>query len=269
MFQALILDVDGTLAETERDGHRVAFNRAFADFSLDWHWDVAAYGELLLVSGGKERIRHFIATANPPVPRFADVDAFVAELHARKTAHYQDIVRASDLPAREGVRRLVDEARARGVRLAIATTTSPENVDALLAAWYGPGWRMIFPVVAAGDEVERKKPDPQVYALALARLGLNADACVAIEDSAAGLAAASAAGVDVVLTRSEYFRHQAHAGALAVLENLGEPGAPACGRVNDANWRGTVTLETIDAWRRARRPGGGERARPAGLARLA
>ncbi len=252
MFKALILDVDGTLAETERDGHRAAFNRAFAEFSLDWYWDVATYGKLLLTSGGKERIRHFIRAWHPPTPRFTDTDAFVARLHGCKTAHYGRIVRGNDLPARQGVRRLIDQARQRGVRLAIASTTSPQNIDALLGAWYGPAWRAIFPVVAAGDEVERKKPDPQIYMLALARLGLEAQDCVAIEDSAAGLASAACAGVDVVVTRSEYFRHQPHVGALAVLDDLGEPDAPARGRVDDAPWSGVVTLDTIEAWRGAR-----------------
>ncbi len=253
MPKALIFDVDGTLAETERDGHRVAFNRAFAEFSLDWYWDVDTYGKLLLVSGGKERISHFMRSHNPPTPRFADNDAFIARLHACKTAHYLDIVRGNEMPARPGVRRLVDQARERGVHLAIATTTSPENVDALLGAWYGPQWRMIFPVVAAGDEVRRKKPDPEIYALALARLGLAGDECVAIEDSAAGTAAASAAGVDVLVTRSEYFRLQEHEGALAVLDGLGEPDAPARGRADHASFAGAVTLEQIDAWQLARR----------------
>lgn len=252
MLEALIFDVDGTLAETERDGHRVAFNRAFAEFSLDWYWDVATYGKLLLTSGGKERIRHYIRAWRPPTPRFTDCDAFIARLHACKTAHYGSIVRDNCLPARQGVRRLIDQAREREVRLAIASTTSPHNVDALLGAWYGPGWRAIFAVVAAGDEVQRKKPDPQVYALALARLGLDARHCVAIEDSAAGLSSAARAGVDVVVTRSEYFRHQPHVGALAVLDDLGEPDAPARGRVADAPWSGVVTLDTIDAWRGAR-----------------
>lgn len=253
MPKALIFDVDGTLAETERDGHRVAFNRAFAEFSLDWYWDVDTYGELLLVSGGKERISHFMRAHNPPTPRFADNDAFIARLHACKTAHYLGIVRGNEMPARPGVLRLVEQARARGVHLAIATTTSPENVDALLGAWYGPQWPMIFPVLAAGDEVRRKKPDPEVYALALARLGLAADECVAIEDSSAGSAAADAAGVDVLVTRSEYFRDQEHAGALAVLDGLGESDAPARGHADGASFSGVVTLEQIDAWQRARR----------------
>ena len=253
MPKALIFDVDGTLAETERDGHRVAFNRAFAEFSLDWYWDVDTYGELLLVSGGKERISHFMRAHNPPTPRFADNDTFIARLHACKTAHYLDIVRGNEMPARHGVRRLVEQARERGVQLAIATTTSPENVDALLGAWYGSQWRMLFPVLAAGDEAQRKKPDPDIYALALARLGLAADECVAIEDSPAGTAAAVAAGVDVLVTRSVYFGHQEYAGALAVLDGLGEPDAPARGHASGASFAGVVTLEQIDAWQQARR----------------
>ena len=130
--EALIFDVDGTLADTERDGHRVAFNTAFIEAGLDWHWDVDLYGELLAVTGGKERMRHYVERYRPDYRKPADFDALIARLHAAKTRHYTALLGRGGIPLRPGVRRLIEEARARGVRLAIATTTTPDNVSALL-----------------------------------------------------------------------------------------------------------------------------------------
>jgi len=253
MLEALILDVDGTLAETERDGHRVAFNRAFAEFGLDWYWDVATYGKLLAVAGGKERLRHYVRVWRPEMPRYRDLDEVIANLHRCKTAHYGEMVATAKLPARSGVRRLIEEARERGVRLGIASTTSPQNVEVLLRSWFGERWSALFAAIGAGDVVERKKPDPGIYRYVLDALGVPAERCVAIEDSAAGLAAASGAGVETVVARSEYFRHQSFEGALAVLDELGEPDRPTQGRALGEPWQGFVTLDTIDTWLRARR----------------
>ncbi|MDO8789309.1 MAG: HAD-IA family hydrolase [Sulfuritalea sp.] len=215
-LQALIFDVDGTLADTEGDGHRLAFNAAFAEAGLVWHWDPALYGELLAVTGGKERIRFFCARHAPEFLQQTDVAARIKELHAAKTRHYVALC-AQGIPLRPGVEQLLREARAAGLRLAIATTTTAENIDALLA----PDLRALFETVGAGDTVPNKKPAPDIYLWALAQLALPAAACLALEDSANGLKSAFAAGLATVITPTDYTRDHDFSGALARLPNLG------------------------------------------------
>lgn len=222
-LQAIIFDVDGTLAETERDGHRPAFNRAFAEAGLDWHWDEELYGRLLTVTGGKERIRHFAERHAPEVAARPDFPALVQRLHAAKTRHYVEIVDSGALPLRPGINELIETARQAGIRLAIATTTSPENVDALLRASLAPAAVDWFEVIGAGDIVPAKKPAPDIYLWVLKRLGLPAAACIAIEDSANGLRAALAADVPTVVTISEYTRGQDFTGATLVVNKLDQP----------------------------------------------
>ncbi len=257
MIEALIFDVDGTLAETERDGHRVAFNRAFAEFGLDWYWDVSTYGKLLMTAGGKERIHEYIRVWRPAMPLVRDLGEFVANLHRCKTAHYGEMIETGKLEPRAGVMRLIGEARDRGIALGIASTTSPQNIEALLRSWFADRWCSIFAAISAGDIVARKKPDPGVYHHVLGTLGVAPGRCVAIEDSAAGLAAANGAGVEAVIARSEYFRHQSFEGALAVLDELGEPERPVQGRALGAAWTGVVTIDALDGWLRERGAGEG------------
>jgi len=217
---ALIFDVDGTLAETE-ELHRQAFNHAFARHGLDWRWDRAVYKDLLRVTGGKERMRAYHARlgAAPPLS-----DMEIAELHRIKTGHYAELVETGCCPLRTGVADLLAAARARGQRLAIATTTSHGNIDALLSRALGKRWAADFEAVVAGDDVSHKKPAPDVYIEILARLKLDAAACVAIEDSANGLIAASRAGIPVLITRSMFFGDDDFTAARVVLDDLSDLG---------------------------------------------
>lgn len=220
--QALIFDVDGTLAETERDGHRPAFNRAFAEGGLAWHWDATLYGQLLAVTGGKERLRHYAAHYAPDIARRADFESLVKKLHAAKTAHYLRLVETGCLPLRPGIARLIGAARAAGIRLAIASTTSPENVRALLRASLAPDAPDWFEIIGAGDIVATRKPAPDIYRWVLDRLGLPAANCLAIEDSENGLRSALSAGLRCLITVSQYTAGQNFAGAWRVLGDLGE-----------------------------------------------
>jgi HAD superfamily hydrolase (TIGR01509 family) len=217
---ALIFDVDGTLAETE-ELHRQAFNHAFARHGLDWQWDRAVYKDLLRVTGGKERIRAHHERLRIAAP-LSDVD--IAELHRIKTAHYAELVETGCCPLRPGVTDLLAAAKARGQRLAIATTTSHGNIDALLSRALGKRWAADFDVIVAGDDVRLKKPAPDVYVEILARLKLDASDCVAIEDSANGLIAASRANIPVLITRSMFFRDDNFSQARVVLDDLSELG---------------------------------------------
>jgi HAD superfamily hydrolase (TIGR01509 family) len=222
VLRALIFDVDGTLAETE-DLHRQAFNRAFTELGLPWRWDPALYADLLTVMGGKERLTHYIDMHQPG--EAASLHARAPEIHARKTTAYGALVAEIGLPLRPGIARLIGEARAAGLQLAIATTTSRPNVDRLLAGHF-PASDRPFAVIAAGDEADRKKPAPDVFLLALDRLGLPASEAVAFEDSAAGIASARAAGLPVLATRSRYTDRHRLDGAFSALSDLGEPGQP-------------------------------------------
>ena len=235
MLKALIFDVDGTLAETE-ELHRQAFNEAFAAAGLDWRWDQALYGELLAVTGGKERIAYFQRRAGLTTMLSA---ADVAALHADKTARYTRRVNAGGLGLRPGVRRLLTEARYAGLRLAIATTTSRPNVEALLL---DAGPLPEFDVIAAGDEVAAKKPAPDIFLAALRDLGLPASACVAFEDTANGLASALGAGLRCVVTCSAYGGTGPFAGAAAVVSHLGDADAPASVQAGPALPRGIADL---------------------------
>ena len=215
--RAVLFDVDGTLADTERDGHRPAFNAAFAELGVDWEWDVDLYGELLAITGGKERIRHFIENHATAELARSGLDDWIARLHKVKTKHYVEALERGGIPLRPGVARLIRQLREANIKIAIATTTTPENVTGLLKSTLGedsPDW---FDVIGAGDIVPGKKPEPDIYHWVLDRLGLPPEQCVAIEDSENGLRAALAAGLDTVVTVSDYTRLHDFTGARVVL----------------------------------------------------
>jgi HAD superfamily hydrolase (TIGR01509 family) len=221
MLKAILWDVDGTLAETERDGHLIAFNRAFETLSMPWRWSESRYGELLAVAGGRERLLYDLERQPLAPPDAVQRSALVERIHRLKNQYYAAIVAAGALPLRPGVAQLFADCAAAGVSMGIATTTSAANVNALLTAHLGSGWRSQFAAVVCAEQAPLKKPDPQVYQRALQSLGLPADRVLAIEDSPAGVAAARAAQLAVVVVRSFYFPRAAVPGALAVGDSLG------------------------------------------------
>lgn len=218
-IKAIIFDVDGTLADTE-EAHRVSFNKAFTESNLDWNWDVALYGKLLKVTGGKERIKSFVENYHREFKKPADYEGFVKNLHLVKTRHYTAMLNEGHIPLRPNIKRLIAEARQSGLKLAIATTTSPENVTALLQHGLGANGESLFEVIGCGDIVPQKKPAPDIYDWVLHRLGLNAADCIALEDSENGLHASLAAGVKTIITTNGYTREQNFTGAAAVFDDL-------------------------------------------------
>ncbi len=244
-LKALIFDFDGTLADTERDGHRVAFNQAFECFGLDWYWDAALGKKLCGVSGGKERLRYYIERWQPEFAPEQGLDAFIRELHAAKQGFYLKLVAAGGIPLRPGVERLLREAHQAGVRMAIATTTTCENVTTLLGSTLGEdaaGW---FEVIAAGDVVGPKKPAPDVYQYVLIQLDLPASDCLAIEDSDNGILAAIAAGIKTLITVNDYTLDQDFSAAALVLDQLGEPDAGFEVLAGDAGGATFVDLQLL------------------------
>jgi HAD superfamily hydrolase (TIGR01509 family) len=219
-MKALIFDCDGVLVDTERDGHRVAFNRAFAASNIDAEWDVDLYGELLKIAGGKERMTHYFNQHGWPSGKTAET--LIPELHKRKTALFTDLIARGSLPLRPGVARIVDEAHAAGVRLGVCTTSDPKAIDGVLDL-FGAERKKWFEIVLAGDIVKKKKPDPEIYVLAKQRLGLDGKDCVVIEDSRNGLLASLGAGMPTLITTSTYTKEENFRGAAKVVPELGDP----------------------------------------------
>ncbi len=249
MLSAVLWDVDGTLAETERDGHRVAFNQAFEVLKLPWRWSPKRYGELLHVAGGRERILHDMAT-QPDVPaRPKHREALARRLHALKSEYYVCIVRDQQLPLSEGVRELVDDCLRADLPMGIVTTTSRVNVEALLSVQLGTQWRQWFDVLVCGEDASNKKPHPQAYQQALAQLKLHPAEVLAIEDSPLGVRSATAAGVPVVVTRSHYFRDDLVDGAMAVGPSFGQRRGWQPGVDAPSDWR--VGLGQLRVWHSA------------------
>ena len=221
MIKALIFDCDGVLVDTERDAHRVGFNLAFRDMGIDAEWDVDLYGRLLLVAGGKERMRAYFDEYG--WPEGADTpeakDELIVALHKLKTQITSELV--SSLPVRPGILRIIDEARAAGVRLGVCTTSNPKFIDAVLDL-FGPERKAAFEFVHAGDVVAKKKPAPDIYELAKQSLGLPTHECMVVEDSRNGLLAARGAGLPTLITTSTYTVDEDFSGAAKVVPELGD-----------------------------------------------
>ncbi len=222
-LKALIFDVDGTLAETERDGHRIAFNQAFAKTGLIWNWSVELYGELLEVPGGKERIRFYLEKYQPQLEIPDNIDEFISHLHRLKTQYYGDLLASGIIPLRPGIKRLIEAAKISELRLAIATTSALPNAMALLEKSLNPNW---FEVIGAGDIVPAKKPAPDIYHYVLEKLDLSPQDCLVFEDSQQGLQAATKAGLKTIITVNNYTQHQNFSDAVLVVNHLGEPDEP-------------------------------------------
>ncbi|MBU0653775.1 MAG: HAD-IA family hydrolase [Gammaproteobacteria bacterium] len=244
-LKALLFDVDGTLADTERDGHRVAFNKAFQEAGLDWDWTVELYADLLTVTGGKERIRFFLDKYLPDFAPEEGVADFAARMHKRKTHFYLQMLQDGEIPLRNGAERLIRSARDAGLRLGIATTTTPENVTYLLKATLGEesiGW---FECIAAGDIVPAKKPAADIYLYALEMMNLQADECLAFEDSANGILSSVAANLKTIVTVNDYTRDHDFSKAVLVLDQFGEPDAPFTVLSGDAGGETCVTVSLL------------------------
>ncbi len=222
-MKALIFDVDGTLADTEKDGHRVAFNRAFAEAGLDWAWSVDLYGDLLAITGGKERIQHYMDQYDPVFELSTPVDEFIANLHQAKTRHYKALVSKGGIALRPGVESLLRAAHADHVRLAIATTTTLINVTTLIGSTLGESAIDWFEVIGAGDVVERKKPAPDIYQWVLDKMELTGQEAIAFEDSENGVKSAAEAGVtQIIVTTNAYTAQQDFSAANIVMDGLGD-----------------------------------------------
>lgn len=246
-LKALIFDVDGTLADTE-EAHRQAFNAAFRQHGLAWDWSALRYRDLLRVAGGKERILHYIAGLGLPEEEAGRLRDLVPALHRAKTRRFAELVAVGEVVPRPGVARLLREARAAGLRLAIATTTSPANVAALLPRILGEAATSWFSVISAGDAVSRKKPAPDIYQDALMRLGMTAKGCVAFEDSDLGVRSAKAAGLFTVAVPTTWTADHDLSAADVLLPSLGDPESPldpATRHGLGGRWLGLHQLERL------------------------
>jgi HAD superfamily hydrolase (TIGR01509 family) len=245
MIEALLWDVDGTLAETERDGHRVAFNQAFQALNIPWRWNEERYGALLKVSGGRERLLHDMRFQEDAPVDIGEREVLAERIHQLKNELYAGIVARGLLTLRDGVRELMEDCMRTKVRMGIVTTTSRCNVDVLLGTHFGHDWASWFATIICAEQAPKKKPHPQAYFLALQTLRMEPHQAIAIEDAPAGVSAAHAAGVPVIIAHSHYFPSVTSERALAVGDSLGS----SQGWMPSSNTRSArVGLEKLNQW---------------------
>lgn len=252
-LKAVLFDVDGTLADTEALGHRPAYNRAFRKLGLDFRWGPKLYRKLLKQPGGRERIKHYIQRFDPELGPEAEeaeqnLDAWVAKVHTLKSHYFKRYMRHGRVPLRPGIARIMREARGSGVRLAIVTNASLKTLRPVLRYSMGPELAAEVEIIASGEEVQNKKPAPDLYQLAMRRLNLEPHECVALEDSEMGLRAAAGAGLAAVVTINRDTLEQDFSEAALVVSSLGEPGAPTRvlkGHIDGLPWVSLSTLRTV------------------------
>ncbi len=246
-LKALLFDVDGTLAESE-DIHREAFNAAFREFGVSWHWDRAIYREILSVGGGRERIRHYIERSAPEACQRPDFYSYVDAMYNAKSRAYAEMLAESGVWVRPGVWRILNECRDAGIRLAICSAASERSLRQVFENGLGMDVFDWFEVVGHGDLVSARKPAPDIYQWVLKEMMLPPQACLAIEDSPQGLRSSLAAGVAAVVSVSKYFEGEDFSGAVAVVSDLGEPGLPFTILSGDAQGRGYIDLDLLRIW---------------------
>ncbi|HSW13187.1 MAG TPA: HAD-IA family hydrolase [Solimonas sp.] len=261
-LRAILFDVDGTLADTEALGHRPAYNRAFRELGLQFRWGPKLYRHLLKQPGGRERLKHFFLEYHPPLGEHqaeaeVNMDAWVSRVHEMKSRYFKRYMRQGRVPLRAGIARIMREAREAGLQLAIVTNASRKTLHPVLRYSMGPELAAEVAVIASGEEVRNKKPAPDVYRLAMQRLGVTPEECVALEDSEMGLEAAAAAGVAAVVTVNSDTQAQDFSEAALVVSSLGEPGAPTRvirGQLRGCPWVSLDTLKQICEARSAEAP---------------
>ncbi len=225
-IKGFFFDQDGVIIDTERDGHRVAFNKTFKEFGYDFQWDVEEYHQLLQIAGGKERMRHYLHTKGFGVPvKPEEEDELIKKLHKRKTEIFIELIESGQLPLRPGIHRIMKEINEMGLKLGICTTS---NEKAAHAVAYKILEDIKFDFVLAGDVVKKKKPDPEIYMLALEKTGLKPEEVIVIEDSRNGVLAAKAAGLNVVATTNVYTERENLKEADIIVSCLGEPDGVKC-----------------------------------------
>jgi len=224
-LKAVFFDLDGTIADSE-DLHRRAFNAAFSEFGLNWHWDFAIYKELLSTAGGQERIKHYIERAEPSMLLRPDLTIFINSMHKAKNQTYNELVRGEKFLLREGVNELISALHKENIKCVIATSTSAENVATALEQGFGKGYKKLFAAIAHGDNVEHKKPSADLYVGALGELGLSAESCIAVEDTPRGVKGATSIKIKTVAVTSTYTKGEEFPNAVAVVDGFGTPAKP-------------------------------------------